>query len=212
VTGLVLRPVDVAGPLSWTWRLLDADGGTPLAGHRVRIDPAAWQFEAFADLGRYLQVNVDPARRLADEARIVGQLGAWAAGLLGEAVTRTIASRAPVTVTVEVPDGLGLLPAWPWELAHADGVPRSAGSSPANATAPSSPPASTPSTPRSSAPSSTVSPPRRPPGTPDRPPRRQAVARPDDRPHAEPGSIADLVVGAPTTFSWSEIGGPIRLP
>jgi hypothetical protein len=126
VTGLVLRPVDVAGPLSWTWQLLDAGNGTngtPLAGHQVRIDPAAWQFQAFADLGRYLQVNVDPARRLADEARIVEAVGAWAAGLLGDPIMKVIVSRAPVTVAVEVPDGLGLLPAWPWELAHAGGVP-----------------------------------------------------------------------------------------
>jgi hypothetical protein len=115
--------VDVAGPLSWTWQLLDAGTGNPLTAHRVRIDPAAWQFQAFADLGRYLQLNADPARRLADETRIVGELGAWAAvELLGETVAEAIAGRAPVTVTVEVPNGLGLLPAWPWELAHAGGA------------------------------------------------------------------------------------------
>jgi hypothetical protein len=124
VAGLVLRPVDIDGPLSWRWLLLDADTGITLTDRQVRIDPASWQFWAFTQLDRYLRLNADPTRRLADEARIVEALGAWVATeLLGVTVTQTIADRAPVTVTVEVPATLNLLPQWPWELAHGGGVP-----------------------------------------------------------------------------------------
>ncbi len=37
----------------WRWVLTDA-AGSFLADHEVRLDPASWEFEAFADLRHYV--------------------------------------------------------------------------------------------------------------------------------------------------------------
>ena len=103
--GLVLRAVDVAGPLRWRWLLSDAETGAPLADHQVDLDPASDEVARFGDLYGYARSYAAPDRRVADEARIVAEAGAWAGRvLLGEAVGAAIAGgEAPVTVRVTVP-------------------------------------------------------------------------------------------------------------
>jgi hypothetical protein len=76
VRELRLEVLDFAGPARWRWRLTGADG-TFLADHEVRLDERCWQYEAFTDLLRYLSWHSAPDRRAQDEARIVGEVGAW---------------------------------------------------------------------------------------------------------------------------------------
>ncbi|WP_322763236.1 CHAT domain-containing protein, partial [Frankia sp. Cr2] len=122
--GLILRPMDSTGPWSWRWLLVDAETGTALADHQVTIDPTDWRFPAFVELDRYLWAHVDPQHRLAGETTLVEQVGAWVgAELLGPTIGAVIADWAPVTVTVQVPETLAVLPLWPWELAHAGTAP-----------------------------------------------------------------------------------------
>jgi hypothetical protein len=106
----------------WRWELRDA-AGELLAAHDVRLDPSCWQFEAFTDLRRYAWWHAAPERRLADETRIVGDVGAWAGtevlGLVGAALRE----RRPATVRVVAPEPLL---SRPLELAHAGGQPLSA--------------------------------------------------------------------------------------
>ena len=58
--GLRLEVLDFDGPSRWRWRLTDA--GVFLADHRVELDPASWQFEAFDDVYGFLQRNVTSDR------------------------------------------------------------------------------------------------------------------------------------------------------
>ena len=60
----------------WRWVLTDSLGAF-LADHEVRLDAASWQYEAFGDLRGYLEWHCAPDRRAEDEARIVGDVGAW---------------------------------------------------------------------------------------------------------------------------------------
>ncbi|WP_269799874.1 CHAT domain-containing protein [Pseudofrankia saprophytica] len=120
--GLVLQAVDVDGPLRWRWLLLDGATDRPVADHQVELNPKDWRFQAFAQLDRYLRANAAPDRRLTAETAIVDEVGAWAAEhALGERVSQIIFNRAPVTVTVAVPETLRFLPDWPWEITHAAG-------------------------------------------------------------------------------------------
>jgi hypothetical protein len=75
-TGLVLRAVEVAGPLRWRWLLSDAETGVPLADHRVDLDPGSAEVARFGDLYGYALAYAAPDRRVADEARIVAEAGA----------------------------------------------------------------------------------------------------------------------------------------
>jgi tetratricopeptide (TPR) repeat protein len=113
----------VPAPLAWRWRLVDPGNGRTLADHPVVIDPAG-ELAAFTDLYRHLQRNADPAKRLVSQHRLLGEIGAWAgAHLLGEAIGRAILAESPVTLRIVVPASLGFLPQWPWEIAHAGGLP-----------------------------------------------------------------------------------------
>jgi tetratricopeptide (TPR) repeat protein len=110
----------------WRWVLTDA-AGRFLAGHEVRLDPAAWEFEAFADLRGYVLWHAEPGRYRDDEARIVAGVGAWAgAHVLGRPVSDALAEaagRGPVTVRVVVgPEARELL-FRPLELTHVHGRP-----------------------------------------------------------------------------------------
>ncbi|MEO7196232.1 MAG: hypothetical protein ABIZ05_15710 [Pseudonocardiaceae bacterium] len=125
--GLVLRAVQVAGHHRWRWLLVDESSGTPLADHRVELDPESAEVEAFAELYRFLRWRADPDRRVASEAELLSRIGAWIGSVaLGERIGRAIVSAAPVTVRVQVPDGAEFLAFRPWELAHVDGVPLAA--------------------------------------------------------------------------------------
>jgi hypothetical protein len=64
-----------AGPLAWRFQLLDA-AGDAVAEHRVELDPAAWEFEAFTELYGYLRRYAVPDRRLASEQQLVTALAA----------------------------------------------------------------------------------------------------------------------------------------
>src|ERR1700733_5163921 len=126
--GLLLRAVDVAGPLRWRWLLTDADTGAPLADHQVDLEPE--EVARFADLSGYLRSYAAPDRQVEDGTRIVADTGAWAgAKLLGDAVGKAIVAAAaagPVTVRgVATPPADAVL-LWPMELAHAAGRPLAA--------------------------------------------------------------------------------------
>ena len=103
--GLRLEVTDYGGPTEWRWTLTD-EAGVFEEDHEVRLDRASWEYEAFSDLLGYLSWHVAPDRRRADEARIVGEVGAWIGtqvlGPVAAALAR-LARPRPVTVRV-VPD------------------------------------------------------------------------------------------------------------
>ncbi len=106
----------------WRWVLTDA-GGTFLADHEVRLDAGRWQYEAFTDLLGYLQWHVAPDRWDTDEARIVGEVGAWiGAEVLGPVADALVRAR-PATVRVVAPAQARALLFRPLELGHARGRP-----------------------------------------------------------------------------------------
>ena len=108
--GLLLRAVDVAGPLRWRWLLTDAETGAPLADHDVDLAAESDAVARFRDLYRYARQFAVPDRRVGDGARIVAEAGAWAGqALLGAAVGAAIKAAArtePVTVLVTEFSGL----------------------------------------------------------------------------------------------------------
>jgi tetratricopeptide (TPR) repeat protein len=120
---LVLRAVEVRGPLRWRWLLSDEATGSPLADYEVSLGADAAEMAAFGDVYRYARAYAAPDRRAEDEKRLVGELGAWVgAVLLGERIGQTIAAAAPVTVRVTA----DFAAHWPLELAHVAGVPLAA--------------------------------------------------------------------------------------
>ena len=124
---LLLRALDVAGPLRWRWLLTDEETGAPLADHQVALDPAASEVARFRNLYGYVEAYAAPDRRVSDGARIVGEAGEWAAHeLLGEPIVAAVIAEAPVTVRVVVPETLDDVSLWPLELANAGGRPLAA--------------------------------------------------------------------------------------
>lgn len=110
----------------WRWVLTDS-GGSFLADHEVRLDAAAWQYEAFADLRGYLEWHCAADQWAGDEARIVGEVGAWIGShVLGAAICAALIARHPATVRVVVPADAVELLYRPLELAHANGLPLAA--------------------------------------------------------------------------------------
>ncbi|HEY0001308.1 MAG TPA: CHAT domain-containing protein [Actinoplanes sp.] len=88
------------------------------------LDHRATEFEALNDLDGYLRRNAAPDERIASEARIVERLGGWLGErLLGARIGHLLVNGAEDTVRVQLGDGLDVLPHWPVELAHVDGVP-----------------------------------------------------------------------------------------
>jgi hypothetical protein len=102
----------------WGWVLTDAVGGF-LADHEVRLDPASWQFEAFADLQHYVSWHAAPDRYREDEARIVAGLGSWVGThVLGPPIADALARaarRGAVTVRAIVPRRLEACRSGPWK-------------------------------------------------------------------------------------------------
>jgi tetratricopeptide (TPR) repeat protein len=113
----------------WRWVLTDSSGKF-IADHAVLLDEKCWQFEAFTDLQGYVSWRSAPDRYAEDEARIVGEVGAWiGAEVLGPVVQALVRMRpvtARVTVTAEAPREAKALLLRPLELAHANGRPLSA--------------------------------------------------------------------------------------
>jgi len=119
---LRLEVLDFAGPTRWRWRLTDADGGRFLADHVVELDSREWQYEAFTALDEYLLWHAAPDRRLASEAQVTAQVGAWiGAQVLGPVGPALAKARQPVRL--EVPAGAEVLAYRPWELAAVGGRP-----------------------------------------------------------------------------------------
>jgi hypothetical protein len=106
----------------WRW-VLTRPGGALVADHEVRLDRQCWQYEAFTDLLGYLGWHSAPDQRARDEARIVGQVGAWIGSEVLGPVADALARERPTTVRVIVPDEAKALLYRPLELAHAAGTP-----------------------------------------------------------------------------------------
>jgi hypothetical protein len=107
----------------WRWVLTDASGAF-IADHEVRLDGSAAEYDAFGDLPGYLRRHCARERLAEDEARIVGEVGAWVGThVLGPAVIADLVRRRPATVRVVVPPGAAELLYRPLELAHAGGKP-----------------------------------------------------------------------------------------
>jgi hypothetical protein len=126
---LRLEVRDFAGPGRWRW-VLTGPGGTFLADHEVRLDAGCWQFEAFTGLAEYLRWRVSPARRVAHEAEIVAEVGAWIGEQVLGPVATAMAAARPATVRVIVPAGppsAAQLMYLPLELGYTGGRPLAAG-------------------------------------------------------------------------------------
>lgn len=122
MAGLSLEVLDYEGPTAWRWRLTD-DRGSFLADFEVRLDSAAWQYEAFSDLTAWLKWRAAPDHRLESEAQIVTALGEWVGTeVIGE-IGPALVERSPCTVVVSVPREAELLAYRPLELGHVDGKP-----------------------------------------------------------------------------------------
>ena len=119
---LRLEVRDFAGPDRWRWVLTDRRGAF-VADHEVRLDGGCWEFEAFTDLLGYLDWHVMPDRQVRDEARIVGELGAWVGSQVFGPVAGALVRARPATVRVVVPPEARVLRFRPLELAHVGGRP-----------------------------------------------------------------------------------------
>jgi CHAT domain len=106
----------------WRWVLTGA-GGALIADHEVRLDRGCWQFEAFGDLRGYLRWHVAPDQAAEDEARIVGEVGAWIGEQVLGPVAAALVEARPATVRVVVPEEARSLLFRPLELGHAGGSP-----------------------------------------------------------------------------------------
>jgi hypothetical protein len=125
---LRLEAREYADPARWRWVLTDP-GGSFLADHEVRLDRGCWQFEAFTSLVGYLRWHVSPDRRIAHEAEIVAQVGAWIGEQVLGPVGTAMAAARPATVRVVVPTdppGAAQLMYLPLGLGHSGGRPLAA--------------------------------------------------------------------------------------
>ena len=125
---LRLEARDFAGPGRWRW-VLTGPGGEFLADHEVRLDTGCWQFEAFTGLAGYLRWRVSPDRRIAHEAEIVADVGAWIGEQVLGPVGAAMAAARPATVRVVVPTDppeAAQLMFVPLELGHSGGRPLAA--------------------------------------------------------------------------------------
>ncbi len=125
MAGLRLEVREFTDLTRWRWVLLDEATGVLLADHEVRLDRDDWQLQAFGDLTGYLSWHVMPDRRREDEARIVGEVGAWIGSEILGPIAGALARKSPVTVRVVVPEAAEALLFRPLELAHAGGRPLS---------------------------------------------------------------------------------------
>ena len=112
------------GPGRWRWVLTGPDGS--LVSHEVRLNKDSWQFEASADMARYLRWHVPPDQRTAAETKIVDAVGAWIGEEMLGPVGPAMVGQRPVTVRLvvpEVPAEAARLMFVPLALGHAAGRP-----------------------------------------------------------------------------------------
>ncbi len=125
---LWLKAEDFLDPWRWRW-VLTGPGGEFVSDHEVRLDTGCWQFEAFTGLARYLRWRVSPDRRIAHEAEIVADVGAWIGEQVLGRVGVAMAAARPATVRVVVPADppeAAQLMFVPLELGHVGGRPLAA--------------------------------------------------------------------------------------
>src|SRR6266851_492682 len=125
---LRLEARDFAGPGRWRW-VLTGPGGGVVADHEGPLDAGCWQFEALTGLAGYLRWRVSPDRRIAHEAEIVADVGAWIGEQVLGAVGAAMAAARPATVRVVVPADppeAAQLMFVPLELGHSGGRPLAA--------------------------------------------------------------------------------------
>ena len=122
VSVLRLEVTQFDSAAQWRWVLRDQDQET-VAEHRVDVDAACWQFEAIQDLDEYLRWRAAPDRRLAHEAEIVAEIGAWVGEHLFGPVGVALGQRSPVTVRVVVPQEARIIAFLPLECAIVAGRP-----------------------------------------------------------------------------------------
>jgi len=120
---LKLEVTDFTDADHWRWRLTDPNGAF-LADHEVALDRSQTPYTGFVDLQGYLHHYAAPDRRFEDEARLLGEVGAW----IGEQVLGPIGPAildygTPVTVQVLVPPEAETILYRPLELAHVEGKP-----------------------------------------------------------------------------------------
>lgn len=120
---LLLEVLDYTDPTRWRWRLSEADTGSFVADEEVRLDPDAWQFEAFVDLANYLRFFAAPDRRTVSEAQLVDAVGAWIGSAVFGGVGRAIVDHGPAPVRLQLPRGTEGFLGLPFELAHVGGRP-----------------------------------------------------------------------------------------
>lgn len=108
------------GPARWRWRLSDSADSVGVVEHEVMLDPTVWQFEAFADLYRFLQWNVSPDRRREHEAELLAEVGDWIGQHVLGPVADAIGTRRG-TVRMELPAQAAVLGYRSWELARVGG-------------------------------------------------------------------------------------------
>jgi tetratricopeptide (TPR) repeat protein len=106
----------------WDWEL-SGPGGEVLAGHRVRLDPRRWELEAVSQLPAYLRSHAAPDKRLADETRIVDEMGDWIGEQVLGPIAREMIEMRPATVRVIIPHEAAALLGWPLQVARVNGVP-----------------------------------------------------------------------------------------
>jgi tetratricopeptide (TPR) repeat protein len=105
------------GEDAWQWQLRD-QGGRLLVQHDVRLDQTSAGFQLATDLYRQLwMLDAEPAQRRRSEHELLGRVGAYVAAEVLGPVGQVIASWAPVTVRVTVPQAAVGVLAIPLELA-----------------------------------------------------------------------------------------------
>jgi tetratricopeptide (TPR) repeat protein len=122
VAVLRLEVTQFHDPARWRWVLKDQDQEI-VAEHRVDVDTACWQFEAMRDLFAYLAWRAAPDRRLAHEAELVAEVGAWVGEHVFGPVGVALGQRAPAAVRVVVPQEARIVAFYPLECAIVAGRP-----------------------------------------------------------------------------------------
>jgi tetratricopeptide (TPR) repeat protein len=121
---LSLEARDFESVAQFRWVLTSAEGEL-LADHQVWLDTSSSEYEAFKDLHHHLHWRAAPDRLTgpADQARLVGQIGAWIGTHVFGPIGPALVAAAPVTVRIIVPRAASRLAFCPLELAHVGGKP-----------------------------------------------------------------------------------------
>jgi len=119
---LILKVGRYQDPAHWDWTLTGTDG-VFLADHQVRLDSGCWELGAVSSLPSYLWSHAAPDRRLAEETRIVAEVGDWIGEQVLGPIAQAMVAARPATVRVIIPREAAALLGWPLQLARVDGTP-----------------------------------------------------------------------------------------